>query len=271
MEKPIKRTFFRVLVGKVLFSVKKILYLWKNRKLLAKDYLVTILPNSVFSHKTPLFREYKSVDDSLQKNKVHNLKIAVKNLNGVVIKPGNIFSYWYLIGNPTRRKGYMDGMILHNGKVLAGVGGGLCQLSNLIYWMILHTPLEIIERHRHGYDVFPDANRTQPFGSGATCYYPFLDLQLKNTTNQNFQLKLKVTDEFLEGEFLSQKDIPYKYEIVEKDHLIKQEWWGGYTRNNKIIRRIINKETHEILREEVVAENHAIMMYEPLLKGSDLS
>ena len=45
-------------------------------------------------------------------------------------------------------------------------GGGLCQLSNLIYWMTLHTPLTITERYRHSYDVFPDSNRTQPFGSG---------------------------------------------------------------------------------------------------------
>jgi len=258
-------------VGKVLFSLKKFSYWWKNRKILAKDCFLTFLPNIVFSHKTPLFREFDSIDNVMQKNKVHNLKIAVKKLNNILIKPGEIFSYWYLIGNPTRWNGYKEGMILHNGKVLSGIGGGLCQLSNLIYWMVLHTPLEIIERHRHGYDVFPDTNRTQPFGSGATCYYPFLDLQFKNNTHQNFQLKLRVTDTFLGGDFLSQKEIPYKYQIVEKDHLIRQEWWGGYTRNNKIIRRILNKDSGELLKEEVVAENHAIMMYEPLLEGSDLS
>ena len=58
-------------------------------------------------------------------------------------------------------------MLLKNGTVQYGCGGGLCQLSNLIFWMTLHTPLEVKERHRHGYDVFPDSNRTQPFGSGA--------------------------------------------------------------------------------------------------------
>ena len=64
-------------------------------------------------------------------------------------------SYWYLIGKPTAGKGYLPGMILRNGGYLAATGGGLCQLSNLIYWMTLHTPLTVVERHRHGYDVFP--------------------------------------------------------------------------------------------------------------------
>lgn len=60
-------------------------------------------------------------------------------------------------------------MILYCGRVGTGVGGGLCQLSNLIYWMTIHTPLTIVERYKHSYDVFPDSNRTQPFSSVATC------------------------------------------------------------------------------------------------------
>ena len=72
------------------------------------------------------------------------------------------------------------GMVLHNGGFKPGVGGGLCQLSNLIYWMTLHTPLTVVERWRHSYDVFPDAERTQPFGSGATVAYNHIDLQIRN-------------------------------------------------------------------------------------------
>ena len=70
-------------------------------------------------------------------------------------------------------------MVLHYGSFQTGIGGGLCQLSNLIYWMTLHTPLTVTERYRHSFDVFPDSRRTQPFGSGATCSYNYLDLQIK--------------------------------------------------------------------------------------------
>ena len=98
----------------------------------------------------------------LQENKIINLKLAAPRIHGILIRPGEVFSYWKLIGNPSRRKGYVDGMILRNGTFAAGTGGGLCQLSNLIFWMTLHTPLTVIERHRHGYDVFPDAIAPSP-------------------------------------------------------------------------------------------------------------
>ena len=146
------------------------------------------LPYVIFKHQTPLLRKLKDVEMQYQYNKIINLKLAVKKINGIVIHPHEVFSYWQLIGKPTRRKGYVDGMILDHGHFCYGIGGGLCQLSNLIFWMSIHTPLTIIERHRHGYDVFPDANRTQPFGSGATCFYPHGDLMIRNDTDQDLSL-----------------------------------------------------------------------------------
>ena len=98
-----------------------------------------------------------------QRNKVTNLKLAVAPLAGLVLDPGETFSYWKLIGKPSRRKGYKEGMVLFLGRIGGDIGGGLCQLSNLIFWMTLYTPLTVVERYRHSHDVFPDANRTQPF------------------------------------------------------------------------------------------------------------
>lgn len=202
----------------------------------------------------------------MQENKITNLKLALQKLDGLIIEPGQVFSYWRQIGNPSRRKGYVQGMLLRDGKVLAGTGGGLCQLSNLIYWMTLHTPLTVIERWRHSYDVFPDSRRTQPFGSGATCSYPNIDLQIKNNTQQTFQLHLTLNSTHLIGEWRSNKPIPYHYEIVEKDSEIKMEWWGGYTRNNKLYRKSFDSLRGVLKNEEFMTENHAIMMYEPLLE-----
>ncbi|MBU2566596.1 VanW family protein, partial [Patescibacteria group bacterium] len=140
-------------------------------------------------------------------------------------------------------------------------------LSNLIYWVTLHTPLTVIERWRHGYDVFPDIKRKQPFGSGATCAYPNIDLQIKNDTKQKFQLKLKITDDHLVGKWLSDEDIDVEYIIFEKDHEIKHELFGAYSRNNKIYRKVIDKKTGAETSEELIAENNALMMYSPLLKA----
>ena len=157
-------------------------------------------------------------------------------------------------------------MILSNGKVKSGVGGGLCQLSNLIFWVCLHSPLTVIERWRHSYDVFPDSNRSQPFGSGATCSYPYIDLQIKNDTQASFQIKFELSQDFLVAKLFSDKPQKYQYKIIEKGHHIEHESWGGYSRNNQIYRQIFDPENLNLIDEVLVAENHAIMMYDPLLK-----
>lgn len=206
----------------------------------------------------------------LQHNKIINLRLATKLLDGVLVYPGETFSYWRLIGKPTRAKGYVDGMVLSCGKIMAGVGGGLCQLSNLLYWITLHTPLTIVERHRHGYDVFPDANRTQPFGSGATCFYPHGDLMITNYTSDIFQLSVTVDEEFLHAAWYSNERPVCCYEIIEKDPLMKSEWWGGFSRHNALYRRSFDL-NGIFLSEEFLVENHAMMMYEPFLAENSTS
>ena len=191
-------------------------------------------------------------------------------INGILLRPGQVFSYWKLIGNPTARKGYVEGMILKNGTYTAGVGGGLCQLSNLIFWMTVHTPLTVIERHRHGYDVFPDAGRTQPFGSGATCFYPHGDLMIRNDTNQTYQLLLTVGEEYLHGEWRVSDRPRCRYEIEERNHRMDRQYWGGYSRHNELYKQCYDLDG-VLLGEELIVQNDAIMMYAPFLEagGSD--
>lgn len=221
-----------------------------------------------FGHRTPLLRKLQGLDMQYQYNKITNLKLASEKINGIVIHPGEVFSYWKLIGKPTRKKGYLDGMILKNGQVAAGTGGGLCQLSNLIFWMALHSPLTIVERHRHGYDVFPDSNRKQPFGSGATCSYPHIDLMIRNDTGQDIQFRTWLDGEYLYGELRAGVPSALRYEIVERNHLMKSEFWGGYSRHNELYR--LTFEEDNLIGEEFILSNHAIMMYAPFIgEGND--
>ena len=262
--KPIKRSKLRIYCGKLYYRFMRYLEWYFGEKKYALKKEDTCLPYVVFQHKTPLLRKLKGVDMWLQYNKIKNLEIAANALNRIKINPQETFSYWRLIGNTSRRKGYVDAMILFYGKISTGVGGGLCQLSNLIYWMTLHSPLFVTERYRHSYDVFPDADRNQPFGSGATCAYNYLDLQIKNETESHYQLVVYLTDTHLIGEWRSDK-LPMKtYEIYEKDHWITHEFWGGYVRHNRICRKVYNL-SGELIDDEYITENHAIMMYEPML------
>lgn len=136
--------------------------------------------------------------------------------------------------------------------------------------MTLHTPLSVIERHRHSYDVFPDSNRTQPFGSGATCAYNYLDLMIHNPTESSYQLKVEVRDHQLKGEWRGTAQQVYTYEVYEKDHRITQEFWGSYVRHNVLHRRVCRLDG-ELHGDEYITENHALMMYSPLLEQSNRS
>lgn len=263
-QSPICRSNLRARIGKDYYLLKR-RFLWFRMRSLLATTKTPPLPHIHFQHQTPLYRPLKNVDLRYQDNKIVNLRLAAERLDGIVITPGEVFSYWKLIGKPGKSKGYLDGMILLNGHVGYGIGGGLCQLSNLIYWMTLHTPLTVLERHRHGYDVFPDADRTQPFGSGATCFYPHIDLMIQNNTPWNFQIAIHVGDEFLEGAWLADSLPRCRYELFERNHHITAEYWGGYTRRNEIHRRVLNMDGF-LLSEELVAQNDAIMMYAPFLE-----
>lgn len=185
---PKRRSALRIFAGTQVYTVKRRLaWLFDGRRYASKQN-TSPLPYLVHTHRTPLYRKLRDVDLEMQQNKVKNLNLAIQRLNGSIISPGEVLSYWKKIGRPTKRKGYVDGMVLHYGKVTSGIGGGLCQLSNLIYWITLHSPLTVTERYRHSYDVFPDSRRDQPFGSGATCSYNYLDLQITNQTDHSYQL-----------------------------------------------------------------------------------
>lgn len=266
--RPKKRSPLRIKLGKIFYTWKRyVQWFTDGNRYAFQRNTSNLYPHKGLTHKTILMRKLKDVDMWYQTNKVVNLQLAIEKLNGVIVRPGETFSYWRLIGRPTKGKGYVDGMVLHYGAFQKGVGGGLCQLSNLIYWITLHTPLTVTERHRHSFDVFPDSNRTQPFGSGATCSYNYMDLQIKNETEVDFQLQLYLTDTHLVGEWRVSEPLLYSYQIYEKDHKITPAYWGGYLRQNVIFRKAFNRQGTQV-NDEYITENHAIMMYEPLLENS---
>ena len=194
----------------------------------------------VADHATPLFRQLAGVDPALQRNKVVNLRLAAARLDGRVVQPGQRFSFWRLVGPPSARRGYLDGLVLDDGHLTAGVGGGLCQLTSLIYWMSVHTPLTVVERWRHSYDVFPDAGRTQPFGSGATCAWPSLDLQLENRTLTAFRLGTRVTDTRLVGAWTASSRVLTGYHVYEAGHVMTNDAPGVFSRHNVLRRRVLD-------------------------------
>lgn len=264
VQQPKYRSPIRQILGKEFYIGKRKVEWILGKTNWAKQIKDQPFHHLVFKHQSMILRPLKDIDMILQENKRTNLRIAIQHLDKIVIKPGETFSIWKNVGRTTKAKGYLNGLVLNQGKIESGIGGGLCQLGNLLFWIFAHSPLTITERHRHGFDVFPDINRKVPFGAGATLSYNYIDLQVVNQTDNEFQVLLFMDENYLYGELYSKNTINSHFEVVEQDHIMKQQFWGGYTRHNRIIQ--IEKQKNGQQVEKLLAENHAIMMYSPFLE-----
>jgi vancomycin resistance protein VanW len=208
-----------------------------------------------------LFRKLHGVDMQLQYNKATNLKIAGSKIDGIVIQPGEVFSLWNLVGKTSKRKGYLEGLTVSDSALGKGRGGGLCQLGNLIHYLVLHTDLEVIEKHHHSDALFPDEKRRVPFGTGTSIAYKRLDYKFKNTSDCPVQLRIWQDDKMLYGEIRGTKPINYKYRLVEEDHHFAMEN-GIFYRNSKVYRIKTDKETGKDIKKELILDNHSRVMYD---------
>lgn len=111
-------------------------------------------------------------------NRKSNVKLSAAACNGVILMPGEIFSYNNTTGSRTADKGYLPAPVYSGGASVDEVGGGICQTSSTIYYAVLHTTLEVVERSAHMY-----ATGYVPDGMDATVYYGSLDFRFKNSTN----------------------------------------------------------------------------------------
>ena len=91
--------------------------------------------------------------------KIHNITLALKRVNNLPLAPGAIFSFWSVVGRPTSARGFVPGRSLLAGQLHPDYGGGLCQLSGLIYYASLLAGLEVLERHPHSRDIYDDQTR----------------------------------------------------------------------------------------------------------------
>lgn len=209
-------------------------------------------------HQSLLMKKLGDNNEHLQRQKITNLRVAAEKISGIVIQPGETFSYWNAVGEASKKRGFEKGMLLSKGKVVEGVGGGLCQLSNLLYWMFLHGPFQIKERYHHSYDVFPDSGRVLPFGSGATVFYNYVDLVVKNISDKPIQIKLWLTDTHLKGQLVSESAFPEKYSVLEEEHLFLH-WNKQWFRYNELYKDTLVKGEH--VYREFVTKNFAPVLY----------
>lgn len=232
-----------------------------SREKIAKDYREEKLPIVVKSHTSILVRHLLNVDIKLQENKRINIAIACEKINKLVIHPGETFSFWRTVGKPTAEKGYLEGLNIKQGKLSSGIGGGLCQMANMIHWLVLNSPLAVTELHHHTDALFPDERRRVPFGTGTSICYCNRDYRFKNTSDDDVQLLVWCENDELCGELRSKKEFPERYRLVEENSHFHREG-DKYYRISQVYRIVIDKATRRELRKELVLDNHSEVVYD---------
>lgn len=128
-------------------------------------------------------------------NKIHNLKLASNFINQITIYPNEIFAFWKTVKNPSDKNGFKKGRNIVNQKVSEEIGGGLCQLSGIIYHTSLKANLEIVERYNHSVDIYSEQERFTPLGADATVVFGYKDLRIKNNFTFPIQFEIKIIDQ----------------------------------------------------------------------------
>lgn len=220
------------------------------------------LPMVVYRHSSLICRTLGQVDPVLQKNKAVNLALAAPRVDGILLRPGETFSFWRLVGPCTARRGYRTGLIIKQGRPDRDIGGGMCQFTNLLHWMVLHTPLTVTEYHHHdGVDLFPDFGRKVPFGTGTSILYNYLDYRVRNDTPDTWQLCVWLEGGYLCGEIRCSAAQPVKYHVRAQNEAFVQEADGVY-RVNDIVRTRVDKRTGNTLDRQLLKHNHARVQYD---------
>lgn len=137
---------------------------------------ITVFPDSL--------GKYTTRYDESNKNRTNNIKLSSDKINGTILMPGETFSYNKIVGERTIKSGYKEAAIYMNGKVVDGIGGGICQVSSTLYNATLDANLEIVKRTNHYFTT-----SYVPVSRDATVSYGTIDFQFKN--NRSYPIKIE--------------------------------------------------------------------------------
>ena len=199
---------------------------------------------NIFKDKLSFFTTYY---DTSNKDRAKNLELSAEKINGKILSPGEEFSYNSIVGERTISAGYKEAKIYSNGKVVDGIGGGICQLSSTLYNSAFFANLDITERYNHQF-----LTSYVPEGRDATVVYGVKDFKFKNNRTFPIKIEAKVSsgvvscaiygikedleyDVSFDVEKVSVTDAPIKYEydssLKSTDKIIKQRGSNGMTVN----------------------------------------
>ncbi|GAA0834637.1 VanW family protein [Bifidobacterium pullorum subsp. gallinarum] len=121
--------------------------------------------------------------------RVHNVTAAAKAVDGMILKPGDEFNYAHVIDTAKKEYGFEEAPVIVNGKLVPGIGGGICQVSSTVYHAALLLGLDITERRNHSLPV-----SYLPKGQDATFAEGAINFRFRNNTGKHLLILSSVSD-----------------------------------------------------------------------------
>ena len=225
-----------------------------------------LLPHLLFESRCPMLNASTGFDMVYQENKIFNLDLAAVTLDKLVIHPGETFSFWQCVRYADKKTPYRNGLAEVNGVLTTQYGGGLCQMSNLLCWLFLHTSLTFTERHGHGKKDFPEPKSDAPMGVDATVAEGWLDLRVRNDTDNVFQISLIFDGTEIVGRVFTDRDLGKTWDVVNHDLAYTHELAGVFEEVN-VVQQVLETATGCLLEEHTAYRNRCEIGY-PLPKST---
>jgi vancomycin resistance protein YoaR len=192
-----------------------------DRFILPVNYLQPDITTNELLAQIGVHQALSSYETSLQgkeENTLYNIHKASREINGVILKPGESFSFNQWIGPAEREDGYKESTIIANGQFVNGYGGGVCQVSTTLYNAVLLANLQIIERYNHS--VYGDATSYVPLGRDAAIFYGYKDLKFRNSLDQKVVLFCEVKGSKLTATIFGESSLDKNIKIITQDEKI---------------------------------------------------
>jgi hypothetical protein len=158
---------------------------------------------------------------NLNKNRITNMRLCCELINNIIVKPRQIFSLQYIIGEPSAQRGFMIGPTIIDGKLNLDAGGGICQISTALFNTALRCNLRILEKHNHSSDIWGE-KRIVDLGLDATYSFGRLDLKFENNFDNSIAIKMIIDEDKhqLKCSILTPVDIDLNIEV--KSEIIRE-------------------------------------------------
>jgi vancomycin resistance protein VanW len=163
--------------SRLLIARRMVLNALADRGRLARLPAITAGALLLARDESPLYTLTDPRERELELGKVQNLRVAAAAIDGLVVRPGETFSFWRAAGRATRAKGYVTGRELRQGCMIPSIGGGICQLTNALSRVAHRAGMELVERHRHS--VQPEG-LTIDEATDATVFWNYIDFRFRS-------------------------------------------------------------------------------------------